>query len=253
MSLHVERRGAGPDLVLLHGWAMHGGAWDEASAALARSFTVHAVDLPGHGRSSTQVVRDFDAAVDAVADVVPEGALVCGWSLGGLVAQRLASRRPGRARALALVAATPCFAERRDWPHGMATATLEDFARGLEADAAGTLARFVRLNALGGATSREAIRAFTQRLQAHGAPSLDGLRASLAWLRDVDLRADAARLSMPLLVLHGGRDRITPVGAARWLAGRVPGARLVELDDAAHLPFFTHRDAFVAALETLHG
>ena len=49
--------------------------------------------------------------------------------------------------------------------------------------------------------------------------------------------------------MHGARDQITPVEAARWMAGKMPQARVVEIADAAHLPFFTHRDAFVAALE----
>ena len=250
MRLHAERTGQGPDLVLLHGWAMHAGAFDEVVPALARRFTVHAPDLPGHGRSAGCLARDFGAAVDAVAAVVPPGALLCGWSLGGLLAQALARRRPHR---LALVASTPCFVRRDGWPHGMSCATLDEFARGLEADAPGTLARFVRLNALQGTASREAIRAFTARLQARGAPSLEGLRAGLAWLRDVDLREEAGRLAAPALVLHGARDQIAPVGAARWMASALPCARLVELDDAAHLPFFTHRERFVAELEALHG
>jgi pimeloyl-[acyl-carrier protein] methyl ester esterase len=49
--------------------------------------------------------------------------------------------------------------------------------------------------------------------------------------------------------VHGARDAIAPVGAARWLAAAIPGARLVELDDAAHLPFITHRDRFLQAIE----
>ena len=52
MSLQVERRGDGPDLVLLHGWGMHGGVWDELVPRLAARFRVHVPDLPGHGRST---------------------------------------------------------------------------------------------------------------------------------------------------------------------------------------------------------
>ena len=51
MSLHVEYEGAGPDLVLLHGWAMHSGIWRDVRERLARHFRLHLVDLPGHGRS----------------------------------------------------------------------------------------------------------------------------------------------------------------------------------------------------------
>ena len=253
MRLHVETTGNAPDdLVLLHGWGMHGGVWDEVVPSLATRFRVHVVDLPGHGHSAEIHAAAFDDAVELVAQVVPARSLVCGWSLGGLVAQRLALR-PGALRALALVSSTPCFVQRGDWPHAMSASTVADFAQGLASDRDATLARFVRLNAVNGAASRDAVRAFTRRLQARGAPSDQGLRTALGWLRDVDLRADAARILVPVVLVHGARDQLAPVAAARWLARALPRARLEEIDDAAHLPFFTHRDAFAAALDTLHA
>lgn len=250
MKLHVEQEGAGPDLVLLHGWGLHGGAWRGVRERLAQRFALHVVDLPGHGRSAHVPVDDFDAAVARVADAVPRGALLCGWSLGGLFAQRLAHRdgTPG----LALVATTPCFTTRGDWPHAMKPATLEAFARGLHENRDRTLRDFVHLNALHGAHEREAVRALARELAAWPAP-LAALERSLAWLRDVDLRANAASLSMPAVVVHGERDALAPIEAGRWLASHLPRARLVALDDGAHLPFFTHREAFVAALESLLG
>ena len=253
MTLHVDRAGSGPDLVLLHGWAMHAGAWDEALPALSRRYRVHAVDLPGHGHSAHAPANCFDDAVEAVAAAVPRDAIVCGWSLGGLVAQRLARRHPERVRALALVASTPCFARRADWPHAMDAATLDAFARGLDSDRDATLERFVRLNALHGAASREAMRAFAARLQQRGRPPVEALHRGLAWLRETDLREDARHLRLPVVVIHGQRDMLAPVAAAQWLARALPAATLVEIPGAAHLPFFTHREAFVAAMERLRA
>lgn len=253
MSLHVERSGSGPDLVLLHGWGMHSGAWDELAPALAARARIHAIDLPGHGHSRGETPGSFDEAADEIATQVPEGATVCGWSLGALFAQRLARRHPARVARLVLVAATPCFAARPGWSHAMDPATLEDFAQGLARNREATLARFVRLNALNGAHSREAIRAFTARLLERGMPGADALSASLAWLRDTDLRADAPFIAAPTLIVHGTRDMLAPVEAGRWLTRHIPGATLRELTEAAHLPFFTHREAFVAAMEPFLG
>jgi pimeloyl-[acyl-carrier protein] methyl ester esterase len=251
VKLHVDRAGSGPDLVLLHGWGLHSGAWDEILPLLAPRFRVHAVDLPGHGYSTTEPA--FDHAVDAMAAETPRGAIVCGWSLGGLLAQRLARRHEGRVRALALVGATPCFVERADWPAAMKAATFGAFESGLRADPRGTLARFVRLAACNGAGARAAIRALEARLDARGTPGAEGLANALGWLRDTDLRQDAETLALPTVVIHGRGDALVPIEAARWLAARLPRARLVELEDAAHLPFFSHRDAFVGVLESLHG
>ena len=47
--LHVEVSGNGPPLVLLHGWAMHGGVFAPLVERLRSRFSLHVVDLPGHG------------------------------------------------------------------------------------------------------------------------------------------------------------------------------------------------------------
>jgi pimeloyl-[acyl-carrier protein] methyl ester esterase len=253
VKLHVERQGAGADLVLLHGWGLHSGVWDEAIAVLARRYRVHAIDLPGHGHSAAAAVADFDAAVDGVAAAMPQASVVCGWSLGGLFAQRLAIRHPAKVAALALASTTPCFVERADWPHAMKAATLAAFAASLRVDRDATLENFVRLNALHGVRGREAMRAFAGRLSARGAAPVSGLEQALAWLRDVDLRAEVPRITQRALVIHGVRDALAPVAAGRWLAANLPAARCVELEDAAHLPFFTHPEPFVQSLESLVG
>ena len=51
-AMHVESHGSGAPLVLIHGWGMHGGVWDNVVPQLAQHFSVHCVDLPGHGYSS---------------------------------------------------------------------------------------------------------------------------------------------------------------------------------------------------------
>jgi pimeloyl-[acyl-carrier protein] methyl ester esterase len=251
MSLHVDRCGAGPDLVLLHGWGLHSGAWTEVLPALSALARVHAIDLPGHGYSATVEASSFDAATDAVAELVPEGATVCGWSLGGLIAQRLVHRHPGRVARLALVATTPCFMQRPGWSCGVKPAVLEGFAEALARDRDAMLKRFVALNALHGSQGREAVRTFTRRLAERGAPSHASLAASLDWLRSVDLREHVAKLDLPAVVLHGARDMLAPVAAGRWMAAELPRARLEVLEGAAHMPFFSHRAAFVSALEQL--
>ena len=252
MTLHVARRGQGPDLALIHGWGLHSGVWDEALPALAQRYRVHAIDLPGHGHSATAPVGSLDDAAERIAAELPAATVVCGWSLGGLLAQRVARLHPGKVRGLVLVSATPCFTARPGWPHAMNGATLDAFATGLNQDREATLARFVRLNALQGARGREAIRAFTQRLFERGAPTARALAGTLDWLRESDLRADVPNLPRTL-VIHGARDVLAPVAAGRWLAAHIPGAAVLELADAAHLPFFTHRDAFVRAVESFVG
>lgn len=253
MALHVERAGHGRDLVLLHGWGLHGGVWRALAARLSGRFRLHLVDLPGHGHSRDVAFGSLDAVADAVAACAPEGASVCGWSLGGLVAMRLATRHPSRARALGLVSATPCFVRRAGWPHAMAPGTLEQFARELGTEPGETIRRFLNLNALGGPRARDRVRDLAALLVERGTPSAGALAAGLALLRDADLRDEVATIVRPAAVIHGGRDALAPAGAGRWLAGALAGARLVEIADAAHLPFVSHTEVVAQALEALHG
>lgn len=251
MPLHVESLGRGPDLVLLHGWGLHGGVWRALAALLEPRFRLHLVDLPGHGHSRDTPFGGLDAVADAVAAAVPEGALVGGWSLGGLVAMRLATRHPRRAARLAFLSATPCFVRRADWPHAMARETVEGFARDLHAEPARTIRTFVNLNALGGPDARERMRDLSALLAERGTPSQASLQAGLALLHDADLRDELPAIDRPAVVIHGGRDRLAPAGAGRWLAQALPFARFVEIPEAAHLPFVSHPGVVARALEAL--
>jgi pimeloyl-[acyl-carrier protein] methyl ester esterase len=253
MRLHVESFGRGRPLALLHGWGFHSGVWAPIVAALADRFTLHCVDLPGHGRSRALRLGSLDALADAIARVIPDASLVAGWSMGALAAQRLAHRHPRKARALALIAGTPCFIARDGWAHGIAAASLERFARDLRARPASTLDDFVRLNALGAAGARRAIRNASRTLGERGFPDASSLEAGLALLRDTDLREEARHLRVPACAIHGRHDALVPVAAGRWLADSIPGARFVELERSAHLPFVSEPRAVAAALGALDG
>ena len=91
MSLRVDVVGSGPPLVLLHGWAMHGGIFAPLVDALRERRTLHVIDLPGHGHNrDCGVPLTLEACAEAVLEVVPD-APWCGWSLGGLIALHAAA------------------------------------------------------------------------------------------------------------------------------------------------------------------
>lgn len=233
-ELRVATHGNGPDLWLLHGWAMHGGVFQELAARLARSHCVHVVDLPGHGASSEQPF-DLDALATALAARITRPAWIIGWSLGGLLAQQFALAHADRVRGLALLSTTPRFMAGPDWVHGVSADVLEAFARGLDADVRGVLARFIALQGLGQPLAN--VTALRRAVLDAPMPAHAALRDGLRVLRETDLRAQVWRIRVPALLIHGARDRVTPPGAARWLAQALPHARLEMLDDAGHAPF----------------
>lgn len=248
MSLHVEIFGQGPDLALLHGWGMHGGIWDGVRADLAAHFRVYAVDLPGYGASPACHPYDLEQLTQRVTQSLPPQVGVIGWSLGGLVAQRLAMQQPQQVRKLMLVGTSPCFVQRRDWASGIEPEVLRIFAHELETDYAATLLRFLSLQARNGESVRAVLKTLRVALFARGVPGADVLQAGLEVLLDADLRVAANGLTMPVAIVHGERDMLAPPEAARWLASRLPAAHLTMIPGCAHAPFLSHPDMFLQAV-----
>ena len=249
MRLHVEIRGEGPDLVLLHGWALHGGTWGPWLEELERHARLHVIDLPGHGRSDWSTgVGDLEGLARAVLPGVPTDAAVLGWSLGGLVALELARRQPGQVRALVLVATTPRFLAGPGWEHGMRPEVLETFTQGLVSDYRATVQNFLTLQTRGDERARETLRLLRSRLASHGDPDPRALQAGLGILRNADLRDALPRIAVPTLVVAGEHDRLTPASAGRELAATLPMARFRLIERSGHAPFLSHPGEVLAEL-----
>jgi len=250
-GLHVESAGHGPPLVLLHGWAMHSGAWGPLVPRLAKRHRVHAVDLPGHGHSAPLAAFTLDGVVHALeATFAREAApvAVLGWSLGGLVAMRWALAAPARVGRLALVCTSPRFVAGDDWPHAMTRETLARFGDDLHVAWKPTVLRFLALQVQGSEHGRAVLATLRHRLFDRGEPSPRALAGALAAIATTDLRADVPAIAQPTLVVTGNRDTLALPAAGEWLAAAIPHARLATIAGAAHAPFLSHPDALDAAL-----
>ncbi|TKS55398.1 pimeloyl-ACP methyl ester esterase BioH [Luteimonas yindakuii] len=248
--MHMETSGTGPDLVLLHGWAMHGGVFAPLVDALRADFTMHVVDLPGHGHScDTEVPLALAPVADALAARLPR-ALWLGWSLGGLFALEAARRHPRQFRGVVMLASSPRFVRDDDWPHGMSAEIFQGFAQGLRHDYRGTLDRFIALEAFGSDDARGDIRALRDEVFARGEPAAEVLADGLGLLERGDLRAVLPGLRMPSLWLAGRRDRLVSPRAMEAAAALAADAHVHVLANAGHAPFLTHPDAVADVVRT---
>ncbi|MFC5302747.1 alpha/beta fold hydrolase [Azospira restricta] len=248
MSLRIVSGGhaAGPDLALVHGWGLGAGAWDGVADALGERFRVHRVSLPGYDGSADDG-RDFAQTAAALADALPAGTTLVGWSLGGMLALAAAAARPGRFAQLVLVGTTPKFVQADGWPCAQVPENHATFTRAVAKAAEATLTRFVMLFNQGDDKARAVVRALTPLLAA-GLPPAPVLAKGLDWLRDVDLRAAVPGIATPALVVHGDCDPLMPIAAGEWLAAQLPAARLERFAGSAHAPFLADPDHFVRAL-----
>lgn len=248
MNLHIETAGQGPDLVMLHGWGMHGGVWRGVCDALAQRFRLHLIDLPGMGHSAPCDPCTLPHLARVLAEAMPPQAAVCGWSLGGQVAMQLALDFPQKLSRLILVGSTPCFVNKPDWQLGIAAEVFSAFAAEVAANYHPSMERFLSLQAFGGESTRSQMRQLREQFAARPAPSPQVLQQTLQILLATDLRERMPSLELPTLVLHGDRDTLAPVAAARWMARQLPQACLNVIPGASHAPFLSHPGAFVEAV-----
>ncbi|HEV7490068.1 MAG TPA: pimeloyl-ACP methyl ester esterase BioH [Rhodanobacteraceae bacterium] len=243
--MHIDREGSGPDLVLLHGWAMHSGIFAPLTRALAPHFHLHLVDLPGHGASRDDAEFELGDAARRIARATPR-AIWLGWSLGGIVALRAALDEPANVRGLVLIASSPRFVAGDDWPLGVAAHVLAEFSPGLARDYRGTIERFLALEAMGSSQARSELRELKARVFERGEPASVALERGLDILETADLRAELARIAVPSFWIAGRRDRLINPAAMQWAATQARG-RYVECD-SGHAPFLAHADALARTI-----
>ena len=249
MSLYTQTSGTGPALILIHGWSLHGGIWEQLVPLLEPHFRVTCVDLPGHGRSDWRGEETLDAMVDAVLSVAPAEAAWLGWSLGGLVAARAALMAPARVSALVEMASTPCFVRKPGWQSAMLPALLDTFAAELAEDYVRTLNRFLALQVRGSDGASEVLKTLRALMLVHGEPNPEGLRAGLEVLRTADLRDSLGAVECPVLLLAGERDTLVPVNAVQASSELFRDAQLQVVAGAGHAPFIAQPE-MVAGLIT---
>ncbi len=249
MKLHVEIEGAGPDLVLLHGWGLNAGIWDGVAAELALSHRLHRIDMPGHGRSEwSPQCLSLDDFTRAVAPYVPRHSTILGWSFGGMVALRLASLAPERISGLVLISTTPRFVTAADWTPAMTPQVLSNFGVRLRDDYRATIQDFLALQVRGDERELSSLRELRYRLVSGGLPLQAALEAGLGVLGAADMRSALTNVRVSCLVIAGEYDRVTPPDASRHLAEHIPGATFHLVPRAGHAPFVSHREDFLAAL-----
>jgi len=234
--------GEGPPLVIVHGLGGAAVNFTELAPILAGSRRVLIPDLPGHGRSQPLKYVDglttYAEHVAAVADLEEMfPAPVIGYSMGGVIALRLAVERPNNVPALALVAAAGIVSvTRRAEIWLAATGTVRPAQ--VMTRFRGTFARRPRLRWLPfgawGAVdppglSPESVLGFLEGPSQH----TDVGAAGRALLTD-DPRPDLDRVRCPVFLLWGARDRLVPLEDGFEYARRLR-APIRTLPAAGHL------------------
>jgi len=235
-----------PLAVFLHGAGLDHSVWALHSRWFAHNgWSVLAPDLPGHGRSGGQPLASIEEMADWLAQLIEASgagpAKLIGHSLGSLVALETAARHPAKVSALGLTGAA---------------ATMPVSPALLGAAEAGDHAAIDMVSIWG-----HGFRAALGGSQAPGLWMLGAAGRLLERARPGVLFADlsacnnykggleaAARISVPVTLVLGERDLMTPLKAGRALGAALPNARMVVLPGAGHMLMAEQPDEVLQAL-----
>ena len=194
--------------------------------------------LPGWG-ATAEVWAPFAAPGDRLGGEIEAGVDLVAWSLGAMRALEAATEI--ELGSLTLVGATGQFVRRDGYRCGWPERALVRMRERLAVDTGAVLDEFLALALAPG----EELAAPLPREQD---PAV--LERGLAFLGDFSMLARASEIHCPVRLLHGGRDRICPLAAAKLLAETLPQAELTVWPEAGHAPFLSQPDRFRSWLQS---
>lgn len=245
IGYHVS--GDGPPILAVHGTTQAANAWDQVREACTVPATWVCAELPGSGESSNPVGPiDLDDTVDDFVDVMTslghERFHVAGYSLGAVVALRLAARHPERVRTVTSVCGWAVTDARM-------RLTFDVWERLIEIDPS----LFMRYALVDGYTAAalEMLEPMVDAAVA-AAPAMvqPGSSAHLELDRRIDIAQSLSSISAPCLVVGGLQDRWVDISHSRHVASLVASSRSVDLD-AGHL-LLTEKAGEVASALAAH-
>lgn len=241
VSIHYEMHGAGPAILLSHGFSASSAMWrSNIPALVSAGYRVITWDMRGHGQSAspddptlytdTLTVDDMDAILDAAG---ARQAVLAGMSLGGYMSLAYHLAHPERVRALVLIDTGPGFkkdAARAQWNDSARTRGDDLLARGEAALSSSPEARMQTQNFIG------------LRHAAHG----------MLAQRSADVIASLPDIAVPTLVVVGDRDEPF-LAASDYMAAKMPNTRKAVIADAGHASNVDQPEAFNAAVTEFLG
>lgn len=238
--IYKEEFGQGEPLVMLHGWAMHTGVWRNFAEKLASEYHVTCLDLPGHGRSEQIEPFTLELLVDELVVVLPKQACrVIGWSLGGMVALRLAEKYPEKIKSLSLIASNPHFVKTSTWS-GVTSGELDAFTKNIKRNASAGLLRFMSIQVQGASDMKLCLRQAKNALAECALPREGVLIEGLQILRSDDLREALKNLKIPVQMIFGEQDSLVPMSVGGECQTLNPELELQIIEGAGHIPFVSH-------------
>jgi pimeloyl-[acyl-carrier protein] methyl ester esterase len=246
--------GAGPPMLLIHGWAAHGGFFDRVRPELSRNHRVLTPTLRGHpGSDAGAALLSIETLADDITQFVDGLGLASltaiGWSMGAMVLWAAAPKLGSRLRGIVVEEMGPRLVNDATWGNGITGGYSAD-------DVAATLTEI--RTAWAAYVSRFAPRMFAPGASADivgwtaaemSRAEPEAMAAFWSSMAEQDFRAALARIATPMLVIGGAQSQIYGDGATAFVAHTAPHAERVIISGAGHVPHLEAHSAFIEHVE----
>ncbi|MGQ7260980.1 alpha/beta fold hydrolase [Vreelandella sp. V005] len=228
-------------LILLSGWGVDQRIWQPLEALWPTSLTVQAVEWPGYGDTYPLAANaSLEELADAMAEPLASDAVWVGWSMGGLLATALLAYLPPP-RGLILLGAGDAFCSKDEVSAkgGVTSAELSAFQRACQRDPTATWQHFLRWQAQGESSPRQAYRQLRDWLGDMPPADNTTLATGLHWLASIDNRSRLAAPPCPVVRFIGEHDP---------LIAPPQRSNSVILNGVGHCPMLSQPQALATAI-----
>lgn len=242
------------NLVLIHGWAIGSGVWKKFIPYLNAYQQVITVDLPGYNQpikqqTNTDTPQNIEQITQKISPKIPKNSILVGWSLGGLIATKLASIRQDIS-ALALLASSPCFINKTDWKNSIDPIDYAQLSHALIKDKTKTLQRFIGLVATGDTNPRQTIQNLKQHIK-DNMPDTQTLQIGLDILQNEDQRELLKNSHCPVAIILGQHDTLIKHTTKKAIHKIQPKIEIMTIANAGHAPFLSQPQQTAITLNDL--
>lgn len=199
--------------IFLHGFATTPDVWHNQLVDAAPTINFH----------------NMQAQAETIGQGLGDETILVGWSMGGMVALKIAALYPEKIQKLILVSTTPKFIKTEDFPFGLPLALLRRLEKRIAVEGTAAFHSLVFKNG-----------------QTIGLAHLNlaEVEDDLKELEKIDLRGILAQIKMPTLIIQGDKDDICLPGAAAYLQEKIENSKLVILPGVGHAPMVEAPEKF---------
>lgn len=259
VRLHITDGGEGRPIVLIHGWPLSDEMFEyQYNDLITNNFRVIGITLRGFGKSDKPYGNyNYDVHAEDIKIILckldVKDAVLVGFSMGGAIAIRYVSMDEGThvSKLVLSGAAAPIWTQRPDFPYNLPQHAVDELISLNNKDRPKLLSNFAKIFSATETSLNEGIGNWLNGIGLSASPYATA--QCLIALRDTDLRADLAKITIPTLIMHGKKDKICSFDLAEQIKLAISNSRLVIFAKSGHSLFLEETDKFNSELIKFAG